>query len=997
MAVNHVSDSVCSGVSSNFDLATGDLSKYSSIVNKLKDAAVQLELGLDELPTSHLHRRNPRYGQERLQKDIDNEEVHLSKLEAMMRNYREQSDRLQDFETEMFNLDGDKSTEVPGEDFMQNPQESFMQFTQARDLEHALKTATSGLKVATEDKEKEQPEVQSSAASRAADGKLNTDPARSLKKNIELTNMQDDLFTKSVLVRSRQEAIARALVVMEELILSHPDPELDALRVLEQDLLDTCDDIKSVETLEDECWALVAKVQGNAARLARSQKWQTWLEQVNVKAGQLKKACLKIRLSKPNAVPVLTPATSVVCGTRAVGHLERVKLPFFSGRIEEYADFKLQFQELCGGERYPGIIELTQLRQKIPKEAVAALAGLTSPSIAWERLDELYGNREAGILSAVRQLRSFKSVKSAPCDQIIDLVRAVQRCRTLLSSMDATEEYHNDRETTASIVDKLPVAAQERWFQRRPPPDESQVQRSIFLVGWLEEERKAAVAVHLNNLARQHTLPSGGAAKVSDKTSASGNKVETTDQGLTSGTYAVQQESTDERTGGQGGISAVSGPVMTAQQADDVTTRRLQILTEKKLDSCPLCKTRHFFEKTWAKVSPIKKTKMVSTHLSTCPKFMAMSGEDRAKAVSGQGACLHCTAWDHTRHKVPGTGVVAGEPKCKYKVGTAECGAKHGQWFHAAKSDTATTGAVSRSSSTALSRKDAMLPGLYEVYSVCFEGQDGQRQVGTVLIDPGSDTDYVRHDFAKSLGLQGTPFSCFMKVVDMDYVHKRSATYNLDVTDKDGERHQVTALGLDSITTLPEEPNLDPLLPLLVGLPREVLDRPQGQVDVLLGLRSSALHGRTRQEWGNLRLLEARFGCGWVLRGSHDSLRFPVTALRPAMSAEALAMSQATADPPERFQVFHISSGLGYGHEFSELNELGTTRAPVCGRCAGCEDCTFRRKRLSPEDQEVVSRIEASMKIDEVTGIISGEYPWKPCVRPNDRQLHSSAQSANLH
>ena len=156
---------------------------------------------------------------------------------------------------------------------------------------------------------------------------------------------------------------------MEELILSHPDPELDALWVLEQDLLDTRDDIRSVETLETECWALVAKVQGNAARLSRSQKWQSWLEQVNVKAGELKKACFKIRLNKPSAVPVLTPATPVVCGTRAVGHLERVKLPFFSGRIEEYADFKLQFQELCGGERYPGIIELTPERYNSAKRS----------------------------------------------------------------------------------------------------------------------------------------------------------------------------------------------------------------------------------------------------------------------------------------------------------------------------------------------------------------------------------------------------------------------------------------------------------------------------------------------------------------------------------------------------------------------------------------------------------------------------------------------------
>ena len=46
----------------------------------------------------------------------------------------------------------------------------------------------------------------------------------------------------------------------------------------------------------------------------------------------------------------------------------------------------------------------------------------------------------------------------------------------------------------------------------------------------------------------------------------------------------------------------------------------------------------------------------------------------------------------------------------------------------------------------------------------------------------------------------------------------------------------------------------------------------------------------------------------------------------------------------------------------------------------GCEDCTFQRKRLSREDQEVIKRIEADMKIDNDSGTIHGRYPWKPCV-----------------
>ena len=131
------------------------------------------------------------------------------------------------------------------------------------------------------------------------------------------------------------------------------------------------------------------------------------------------------------------------------------------------------------------------------------------------------------------------------------------------------------------------------------------------------------------------------------------------------------------------------------------------------------------------------------------------------------------------------------------------------------------------------------------------------------------------------------------------------------------------------------------------------------------------------------------FGCGWVLRGIHDSLSFPAVAVGPVLSTEALAISRAVQYPPDCFSVFHVVSSLGY-EQFSELNKLGTTPEPVCMRCSGCSDCTFRRRRLSPHDQEIVAKIESEMPIDEVTGIISAKYPWKPCVK---RMTSNTAQA----
>ena len=253
---------------------------------------------------------------------------------------------------------------------------------------------------------------------------------------------------------------------------------------------------------------------------------------------------------------------------------------------------------------------------------------------------------------------------------------------------------------------------------------------------------------------------------------------------------------------------------------------------------------------------------------------------------------------------------------------------------------------------------------------------------GMIMVDPGSDTNFVRHGFAEQLGLVGEPCTFRLKVVDREARPIHTARYQIDVEDGSGQYHAVYAMGLDTITVLPPDPDLSPLRELLSGYPEDVLDRPQGEVDLLLGLRSSALHGNTEKQWGNLRLLRSPLGCGWSLRGTHPDLSYSPTQLTPSLSAEAYMLSQAGDSSDCDARVFHIQSPP----DFQELNELGTTPPPVCLKCRGCRDCTFRRRRLTQEEQEVVTRVEAEMKVDSVSGVITASYPWKNCVRRMAKQ-----------
>ena len=237
------------------------------------------------------------------------------------------------------------------------------------------------------------------------------------------------------------------------------------------------------------------------------------------------------------------------------------------------------------------------------------------------------------------------------------------------------------------------------------------------------------------------------------------------------------------------------GPVTSVEAADQVTARRLVIMTEKKLDLCPLCKNRHFFKKTWSKVSPPYANQMLSTHLASCPKFAEMSPAQREKTVLDHNCCLRCSSWDHKKHKLPG-GTIAGEVKCQHQTDAGNCGGKHGPWYHSTPGGAATTGSIVAACGMDHEQASTRKPGLYEIYSVAIPDLRGGVQTGTILIDPGSDTNYIRHDYTQRLGLQGAPYSCYLKVVDTEYVRKETARYEFDVVDKDRVPHHISALGL---------------------------------------------------------------------------------------------------------------------------------------------------------------------------------------------------------
>ena len=342
---------------------------------------------------------------------------------------------------------------------------------------------------------------------------------------------KDKLFRVKQLVATRSQILSQDL----DLIVARlPDTEDGPVDWTQEEMKSCQQRLTELEELESTAWAAIERYEGKSSQRARIEKWRDWLARQTDKIRKIKSWIWKRPSSgRESRLPRDDRR-------RSVGHVEKVKLPTFSGRQADFTEFRSQFRELCRGERYTPVLEMAQLRTKLPKEALATLIGLQCPEEAWKRLEELYGNRELAILSALKRLREFKATKQAAHEQVIELAAAVQRCQTELGNVKALDELLNDRESVACIIHALPPTIKDKWYDREAPEDTRA--RAKFLLEWIEKQRQNAVRVRLDVMAAQLRV----AASPHGQPGRSQPQAETTDKGLLSSSLHVQGEGPKE-------------------------------------------------------------------------------------------------------------------------------------------------------------------------------------------------------------------------------------------------------------------------------------------------------------------------------------------------------------------------------------------------------------------------------------------------------------------
>ena len=100
-----------------------------------------------------------------------------------------------------------------------------------------------------------------------------------------------------------------------------------------------------------------------------------------------------------------------------------------------------------------------------------------------------------------------------------------------------------------------------------------------------------------------------------------------------------------------------------------------------------------------------------------------------------------------------------------------------------------------------------------------------------------------------------------------------SSLHKIRLLDSKGASHTITVATVSSITVCSSSPGLSPIRNLFPKAEPEVYDRPEENVDLLLGSYSRALLPRGIITMvGDLALEATPLACGQLLRGSHHLL-----------------------------------------------------------------------------------------------------------------------------
>ena len=304
-----------------------------------------------------------------------------------------------------------------------------------------------------------------------------------------------------------------------------------------------------------------------------------------------------------------------------------------------------------------------------------------------------------------------------------------------------------------------------------------------------------------------------------------------------------------------------------------------------------------------------------------CGKFKSLNSESRLEAAKSRGICFKCLGGYHlARNCTSGS-------QCSVKTGNETCSRYHHPLLHDAWSHNGSDNA-----SNVHNCKGNR--ALFAIGTASCEG----RPV-SILYDSGSDTTLIRHERAPELGLDGKTITMNMIKVGNDEDSFVTKEYRVSLQDKDGNIVEITAIGIYEISTRIKNVEMSKIVSLFNGVTPDDLRRPEGHVDILLGIDYCELLPEVVQTNGRLQLLKNAFGyCVRGLQphteGGNIGRQVTLKTNHATVEVSAHSLTRSSSDLGDKLDKFYAMENVD-----TECNP----KCPSC-LCRKCCDSNYSKK-----------------------------------------------------
>ena len=603
--------------------------------------------------------------------------------------------------------------------------------------------------------------------------------------------------------------------------------------------------------------------------------------------------------------------------------------PTFDGDIRKYPGFKSDYDRLMlknyGKDSYA-------LRSCLTGEALEIVKGVESDfDEMFKRLDEKYADNRKLVDVVINELKNIRPINEGDSKGFINLANKVERCWLDLKGMNLEKEMNTA--SMCSYIEKVMPSTQKRDWVTIAEKNRNSKDLFILLKDFLLNEKR--VQVYLNSDLRSNNMNTKGACN---------NAVSTINENGDKALLAAIQKLTDNQLELTQNFKNLS---VTVGNIDKVGPR------ENFRDSNVRCLLHEF----------------ASHNIDNCYDFKQLSNEEKMEVVKRKRACFICLMGNHAakycRNRKP----------CNVKNGDRVCTRHHHPVLHEVFSERPMSYV---SNSLMFNNQDTYNQRLNVLLMVSMVYSKGQGI--TTLWDPGSDVTMITFSAAAKLGLRGRDISLSVTKLGNKTETINSKEYVVPLKDRDGNLWSITAYGISEITSPVGKVDVSKVVNLFRNIKLSELERPSGEIELLVGSDWCPLMPQVQQSVGKLQLMDNKFGL--CLRGSHPLLKFSGDNGYNASKMVNHVSCRPNLEPINVEESLYNKTDIA---KFFEIESLGTHCSPRCGGCK-CGSCAEGNKDFTLKEERELAQISEGLTYQKEKKRWSVRYAWikDPKELPNN-------------